>query len=153
MSIFKLINTDNYYFASCMKITKNKDDAYDLMMNTALKIEEKKYKLDYPKSLFYTIAIRDHINQPNSTYQIEDFNLIDTEYGKYNKDIIDCALQLIEQQPKTKREFVTLNIFKLYLKLKTEDRVAEVTRINRNTIHYQIQKFKRYALEHCSMYT
>lgn len=153
MKIFNLIQDDNYYFATCVKITKNKSDAYDLMMDTALKIAEKEYKLAHPKSLFYTIALRDYINKPDNTYELEDFRLEDKDFGRYNKDIIDCALALSDMKPRTKREFVTTNIFKLYLEHGSAQKVADATNIKRRTVNHHVLKFKEYAIRHCSMYT
>src|SRR6056297_2372115 len=109
MTIFDAIISDNYYIATAMKIAKNKEDAYDLMMNTALKIAEKKYKLNHPHSLFYTIALRDHINKTKN-FDLIDNLLIDKEVGKYQEDMIDCALSKLELSPKNKREFKTLSI-------------------------------------------
>jgi DNA-directed RNA polymerase specialized sigma24 family protein len=150
MKIFELVNKDSYYFSVCMKIVKNKDDAYDLMMNTALKIHEKKYTLEHARSLFYTIALREHINTTKNYDLIEEL-LVDKEVGKYQEDMIDCALTKLELSPKTKREFKTFSIFKLYLKHRNQQKVSDVTRISQQTVDYHIQKFKKYVIDNCEV--
>ena len=150
MKIFNLVTEDNYYFAVCMKIVKNKDDAYDLMMDTALKIHDKKYTLEHARGLFYTIALREYINTTKN-YDIIEELLVDKEVGKYQEDMIDCALTKLELSPKTKREFKTFSIFKLYLKHKTQQKVADATGIPRISIQYQISKFKKYVIDNCEV--
>jgi hypothetical protein len=63
------------------------------------------------------------------------------------KDCIDFAINLLEQPIKDERQYVTFNIFKLYLQLGTQERVAEYTNINRNTIQHHITKFKHIVNE------
>lgn len=141
--MFELIQTDNFYFASCMKITRNRDDAYDLMMETATYIEENAMPLINPHTLFYTIALRTwmKLKKPCSL----EIDVPDVDF--YDKDCIDFAINLLEQPIKDERQYVTFNIFKLYLQLGTQERVAEYTNINRNTIQHHITKFKNIVNE------
>lgn len=152
MTIFEKIEKDPYYYATAMKIAKNHDDAYDLMMDTALKIHEKKYTFDNIRSLYYTIALRDWCRKTKEYTLIEEL-IDDKEVGKYHRDIIDCALNLLEITPSTRRQFVTVSIFKEYLKLKSQKKVAEKLRLKQPTVNHHIKKFSRYVGENCNMYS
>jgi len=140
--IFDLIQKDNFYFASCMKITRNKDDAYDLMMDTATLIEEQLMPLNNPHTLFYTIAMRTWMKENKHTTL--DFEVVDEEY---TPDVIDFCLEILKETPKDRRQFITFSIFKLYLQLGTHQEVADYTNISRDTITAQLIKFKKYALK------
>ena len=151
MTIFDHISKSDYYLNVCMKFTRNHDAAYDLMMDTALKIHNKGYDLSHVKSLFYTIAVRDYMKRAKNYDLIEDL-LSDREVGKYQRDMIDCALALLEESPKTKRDFVTLGIFKLFLKHGKKTEVEKQTRINRKVVEHHVNKFVRYVYENCRMF-
>lgn len=148
MSILDLIHKDNYYLATCIKLAKNYDDGYDLMMNTALKIHEKEYTLDYPHSLFYTIALRDFIKNKKTVELNEKLHKLEDE--EYKLDIIDFAHIELAKPAKNKREFVTKNIFSLFLKNKTKSETSRKTNINRKVIEYHVNKFEKYVRENYS---
>lgn len=149
MQILKEVNSDEYYFNCCLKFTKNKDDAYDLMMDVALKLHEKDIEIRDLKNYFYITALREHISKTREYSIIEEL-LIQQE--AYTYDFIDCALALAEEQPQSKRQFVTTNIFKLYLKHKSLRKVEEVSGIHYRTVKHHVDKFINYAIDNCSMY-
>lgn len=149
MQILKAVNNDPYFFNSCFKFTKNKDDAYDLMMDVALLLTEKDIKIRDLRNYFYITALREHINKTKE-YSIVEELLIQQE--AYEFDFIDCALALAEEQPQSKRQFVTTNIFKLYLKHKSLRKVEEVSNISYRTVKHHVDKFIDYAISNCSMY-
>lgn len=149
MQVLKTVNSDPYYFNACLKFTKNKDDAYDLMMNVALKLHEKDIDIIDLRNYFYITALREHINTTREHSIIEEL-LVQQEAYAY--DLIDCALALAEQQQQTKRQFVTTNIFKLYLKHKSFRKVEEVSGIHYRTVKHHVDKFINYAFDNCTMY-
>ena len=149
MQILKAVNSDKYYFNCCLKFTKNKDDAYDLMMDVALKLQEKDIEIRDLRNYFYITALREHINKTKECSLIEE---LVSQNDTYFYDFIDCALALAEEQPKSKRQFVTINIFKLYLKHKSLRKVEEVTKISYTTVKHHVDKFVNYAHDNCSMY-
>lgn len=149
MQILKTVNSDPYYFNACLRFTKNKDDAYDLMMDVALKLHEKDIDIRDLRNYFYITALREHINTKREHSIIEEL-LVEQEAHAY--DLIDCALALTEQQQQTKRQFVTTNIFKLYLKHKSFRKVEEVSGIHYRTVKHHVDKFIKYAFDNCSMY-
>jgi len=146
MSIFNLITQDKYYFKVCLKFTGNTDDAHDLMMDTALTIHDKDYSLDNIRSLFYIIAKNKHIDNIKKKIVGEETVVVD-DRQQYENDIIDFALTYAQSKAKSKRDFVTLEIFKLYLQHKSQTKVAEITGINRTTITNQIKRFKKNAIK------
>jgi DNA-directed RNA polymerase specialized sigma24 family protein len=145
MTIFDYIE-DKKYFDYCFYLCKCKDLAHDLKMDAALKIHENGCKLEYPYALFRKVAYNlfcDQKKLPQLTELPEHLTEIEN-INEYDPQII---IDLLKQPPKTKRQFVTNEIFKLYLQLGTEQAVSDYTGINRNTIHSQIKKFKKYARE------
>jgi predicted nucleic-acid-binding protein len=148
VTIFDLITKDKYYFATALKISGNKEDAHDLMMDAALKIHDKGYELNHVRSLYYTIVLRDYIGRTKNYTVIEEL-LSDADVSQYQRDFIDCALAL---QPKTKREFVTINIFKLFLKYGSKSETARQTNIHRKVVEHHVNKFIKFAYENCRMF-
>lgn len=142
MTIFQSIQ-EPFYFNYCHKLTKCKDDAHDLMMTAALIIYDKKYPLDNPKGLFCKIAKNYFINQKRTLLIDCDIPDVPTTY----EDTLDMATltAILSEPAKSKREFVTKEVFKLYMKLGTSQSVANYTSIPQQTIHSQIQKFKNYV--------
>ena len=149
MQVLKEINNNSYYYNCCLKFTKNKDDAYDLMMDVALKLHEKNIDIRDLKNYFYITALREHISKDKECSLIEE--LVIANEG-YFYDFVDCALALSEEKAPSKRQFVTNNIFKLYLKHKSLRKVEEVSGINYRTVKHHIDKFIDYAYDNCSMY-
>ena len=153
MSIFDEITNNNYYHRVCLKFTRDENDAYDLMMNTALVIKEKNYKLTHPKTLFYQVARSLFLKEKKKQIKGVDDEVVIIDNGKsYEEDLIDCVLNYSENKVLSKRDFVTIEIFKLYLKHGTHQAVSDVTGINRKTITAQIKRFKKNAVEYCSRY-
>lgn len=142
MTIFDYIN-DSFYLNYAAKFTNCKDSAHDLVMETALIIHDKKYPLTNPKGLFCRIAKNLYLQQKKHVsldFDISDFN-------SEKSDIPDLATlnEILSKPHKNKREFVTREIFKLYIKLGTEQAVSDFTNIPRQTVNSQISKFKQYA--------
>jgi hypothetical protein len=111
------------------------------MMETALEIHDRNYTMDFPFTLFCKIAKQRFL-------KIKPTTSIDTDIPEQPSEYqIDTTLilDLLAQPPRSKRQFVTNEIFKLYLKFGTEQAVSDYTGIKRTTIHSQIQKFKNYA--------
>lgn len=144
MTIFDHIQ-EQRYFDYCYALTKCKNNAHDLLMNVALEIYERDYALDYPYTLFQRIAKHRFIDGQKTKYLPLE---IDVEQPE-SIDEIDTGIvyDILNTPPRSKRQFVTNEIFKLYLQLKTEQAVADYTGIKRTTIHSQIQKFKNYVRE------
>ena len=149
MQILKEVNKDSYYYNCCLKFTKNKDDAYDLMMDVALKLQEKDIKIRDLKNYFYVTALREYMSKDKECSLIEELVVANEPYFY---DFVDCALALAEEQPKSKRQFVTNNIFKLYLKHKSLRKVEDVSNISYTTVKHHVDKFINYAYDNCSMY-
>lgn len=142
MTIFNEIQQP-FYFNYCYQLTRCTDAAYDLMMETALTIYDRKYQLDNTKALFTKIAKNNFLNQ-TKTVELKDNLPYETD--EYHDTPDFATIEKILNKPyKSKREFVTKEIFKLYLELGTEQAVSDHTRIKRSTIHSQIKKFKKYV--------
>ena len=149
MQILKAVNNDSYYYNCCLKFTKNKDDAYDLMMDVALKLHEKNIKIRDLKNYFYVTALREYMSKDKECSLIEELVVSEEPYFF---DFVDCALALADEKPQSKRQFVTNNIFKLYLKHKSLRKVEEVSHISYRTVKHHVDKFINYAINNCSMY-
>ena len=145
MTIFDYIE-EKKYFKYCFHLCKCKDLAHDLKMDAALKIYENGCKLEYPYALFRKVAHNLFCDQKKLPKLIElPENL--TEPEPINEIEYTKIFELLKQPPKNKRQFVTNEIFRLYLQLGTEQAVSDYTGINRNTIHSQLKKFRNYARE------
>lgn len=142
MTIFEHIK-DPFYLNYAAKFTNCKDSAHDIMMDAALIIHDKKYPLYNPKGLFCTIAKHLFLQQKKHASLDFDIAALNIE----NLDLPDIATlnEILSKPHKTKREFVTREIFKLYIKLGTEQAVSDFTNIPRQTVNSQINKFKQYA--------
>jgi DNA-directed RNA polymerase specialized sigma24 family protein len=146
VTIFEHIQ-DPKYLRYCLSLTKCEQSAYDLYMNAALEIQERGYSMQYPYTLFCKVARNMFLNEKKPVPLDIDVPEMETleefDFGQ--------IIELANQPPRSKRQFVTNEIFKLYLKLKTEKAVSEYTGINRNTIHSQINKFKNYARKNLNL--
>jgi len=143
MTIFDYIQ-EKKYFDYCFHLCKCKDLAHDLKMDAALKIYDNQYNLEYPYALFQKVAYNLFCDQKKLPKLIElPENL--TEIENINEYDFQIIIDLLKQPPKNKRQFVTNEIFRLYLQLGTEQAVSDYTGINRNTIHSQLKKFRKYA--------